>query len=571
MCRRRVGHRWLPGRRAPAAAAAAGPPAAGFTLSFAKAFHFWTSPAATALMPGSSCRSDRRAAVGPAAVAVNLPPNRILMGGRTLASRNDNALLGRRVVRLSFLQAAAQRAADAAARLARPVAQEAHGLESLDANCLLNISRQYVVALPEGSLDRRNLALVRLAQVSHQLRGPLSPLLAEEFRQHRRRKNSLTRLAMRLGAQGSWGHQLRRVSATARAYRHDAQCQGGCGRSFKASRMFQLLDDERVDERHSKLVCAECTRRRYGLPTPPVSDDPGRQAVLVALSAGGDAVDWPGVRAAGALHRGIPLFHRSELTRLGAEGAEGAEGGEAAVEAAETLRYVLSASGYGFGGEYCAYVHREAPPLCDADCVVLCDALVSGLGRRCLWIDLSDSEVGDAGLVALARGLPACLSLLHLNLNGILAGDEGVAALAAALTPRPLSSLSFGARSLLPPQWAKREWEDATFTPRWGEVGTTAQTVAVPCPQLRWLYLVLDDLGDAGALALARALGCRATPKLECLWCCGAFSEASEPGAAGAGFTALTRACDERAERSSELHGAMPLRLELEHGFPWGM
>ena len=71
------------------------------------------------------------------------------------------------------------------------------------------------------------------------------------------------------------------------------------------------------------------------------------------------------------------------------------EQGEAAVEAAETLRYVLSASGYGFGGEYCAYVHREAPPLCDADCVVLCDALVSGLGRRCLWIDLSDSENVD--------------------------------------------------------------------------------------------------------------------------------------------------------------------------------
>ena len=492
-----------------------------------------------------------------------------LTGGGTLASRNDDALFGRRVVRLSFLQAAAQRAADTAARLARPVAQEAHGLESLDANCLLNISRQFVVALPEGSLDRRNVVLVRLAQVSHQLRGPISPLLAEEFRQHRRRKNSLTRLAMRLGAQGSWGHQLRRVSATARAYRHDAQCQGGCGRSFKASRMFQLLDDERVDERHSKLVCAECTRRRYGLPTPPVSDDPGRQAVLVALSAGGDAVDWPGVRAAGALHRGIPFFHRSELTRLGAEGAEG---GEAAVEAAETLRYVLSASGYGFGGEYCAYVHREAPPLCDADCVVLCDALVSGLGRRCLWIDLSDSEVGDAGLVALARGLPACLSLLHLNLNGIRAGDEGVAALAAALTPRPLSSLSFAARSLLPPQWAKREWEDATFNFRFSnyDASTTAQTVAVPCPQLRWLYLVLDDLGDAGAIALARALGCRATPKLECLWCCGAFSEASEPGAAGAGFTALTRACDERAE----LHGescTAPLRLELEHGFPWGM
>ena len=36
------------------AAAAAGAPAAGFTLSFAKAFHFLTSSAAAALMSGSS-------------------------------------------------------------------------------------------------------------------------------------------------------------------------------------------------------------------------------------------------------------------------------------------------------------------------------------------------------------------------------------------------------------------------------------------------------------------------------------------------------------------------------------
>jgi hypothetical protein len=460
--------------------------------------------------------------------------------------------MGRRgqVIRLSFIQAVALRTADAlrAARLARAVAS---GLESLDANCLLNISRQYIYLFTEGCLDRRNVTLVRLVQVSHQLRIPISPLLAEEFRQHRRRKNSLTRLAKRLGAQGSWGHQLRRVRATARAYRHDAQCQGGCGRSFKVSRMLQLLDDDGVDERHSKLICAECTRRRYGLRSPLAFDGSANQVVLASPSA------------AGALNRGIPLFSRSELTT----DLEG-EGGEPAMEAAERLRYVLSASGYGFGGEYCAYVNREAAALCDTDCVLLCDVLVSGLGRRCLWIDLSDSAVGDAGLAALARGLPACLCLLHLNLNGTLAGDEGVVALAAALTPKPLSSLSVGARSLLPPQAVSEEWRDATFN--CNEDGSTAaQTVVVTCPQLRWLYLVLDDLGDAGAIALATSLNCRATPKLECLWCCGAFSEASEPGAAGAGFSALTRACDERA--GPGVHGVVPLRLELEHGFPWGM
>ena len=61
-------------------------------------------------------------------------------------------------------------------------------MESLDANCLLNISRQYIYLFPEGCLDRRNVTLVRLVQVSHQLRIPISPLLAEEFRQHRRAK-----------------------------------------------------------------------------------------------------------------------------------------------------------------------------------------------------------------------------------------------------------------------------------------------------------------------------------------------------------------------------------------------
>ena len=473
------------------------------------------------------------------------------MGGRTLASRNDYALFGRQVIRLSFLQAVAQRTADAlrVVQLARPVT-EAHGLESLDANCLLNISRQYVY-LPDGCLDQRNVTLVRLAKVSHQLRIPISPLLTEEFRQHRRRKNGLTRLAKRLGAQASWNHQLRRVRATARAYRHGAQCQGGCGRSFQVSRMLQLLDDDRVDERQSKLVCAECTRRRYGLSSPlPLDESNG-------VSAYGQRIRH---QLTGALNRGIPLFSRTELT------SDHGEGGEQAMEARDALRYALSASGYGFGGEYCAYMHREAAPLCDNDCTILCDALVSGLGTRCLWIDLSNSDVGDAGLGALARGLPACLSLLHLNLNGTLAGDEGVAALAVALTPKPLSSLSLGARSLLPPQAASEEWREATWHTTECSEGTP-RTVAVPCPQLRWLYLVLDDLGDAGAIALATSLSCRATPKLECLWCCGAFSEASEPGEAGAGFTALTRACDGRTGWG----GVAPLRLELEHGFPWGM
>ena len=472
---------------------------------------------------------------------------------------------------LSFLEAVEQRAADAqalqefnsllnricqlapqlspellrgvsASLRALPPVAEAPSLESLDANCLQTISRQCGRALPAGSRDQRPVALVRLAQVSRLLRTQLSPLLTEEYRRHRRRKNGLTQTSNRLGARVSWGGlQLRRVRAAAHAYRHVAICQGGCERSLKVSQMFQLLNDDAVDERQSKLVCVGCARLRYRLP-----------------SAAGEGDDMRQRRAAteAFVDLGLPFFWRDELTD------DYGEGGEAAA----ALRDALTASGYGFGEPPCS------PPLGDADCTALCDMLVSGLGGRCLWIDLSNSAVGDAGMAALARGLPACLSLMHLNLNGTSAGDEGVAALAAALTPQPLSRLSRAARSLLPPQAASEDWREATGWRTSASASATRETVAVRCPQLRWLYLVLDALGDAGAIALAGALESCATPKLECLWCCGAFSEASEPGEAGPGFIALTGACDARA--SSRTPSGVPvtrLRLELEHGFAWGM
>ena len=75
------------------------------------------------------------------------------------------------------------------------------------------------------------------------------------------------------------------------------------------------------------------------------------------------------------------------------------------------------------------------------------------------------------------------------------------------------------------------------------------------CPQLRWLYLVLDALDSAGAVALADALNQNAAPDLKCLWCCGAFSALSEPGAPTPGFNALTRACDARAPLGMVLAG----------------
>lgn len=386
----------------------------------------------------------------------------------------------------SFLLAVAERAVDAG--LAPP--QVSAGLESLDANCLLIISLKYVIIRPEGSCDSRNAMLGRLAQVSRQLQTLLRPLLAHDWRRHRQRKNSLTRLAQRLGVQGSWNHQLKRVRLTAQATARPRECS--CGRTFPMSQMYQLLDDLGIDEGASQLVCVACARNRYRLGS-----------------------------SRGPL-RGRLFETRVELTD------DYGEGGEAAA----MLRFALCSSGYGLDLR-CVHeqlrpgaTSRVEHPLCDADGAVLCDLLVSGLGRRCLWIDVGGSALGDTGLTAFARALPACTSLMHLNLNGTRVGDQGVESLAAVLAPNPRSR-------------------------------------DVACKELKWLYLVLDALCDAGAIALAAALGKGAAPQLECLWCCGAFSAASEPGEAGPGFTALTRACEAREDSG--------LVLELEHGFAWGM
>lgn len=428
---------------------------------------------------------------------------------------------------LSFLEAAAVRASDASGDRSAPYeALEARSsLDSLDANCLQMISLRWRILRPLGCHDKRNVTLVRLAKVSRRLRDTLQPLLELDFRRHRLRKKSLTQMAQRLGAQGSWNHQLKLVREAAYAYQQGVQCQGGCGLPFKKSRLIQLLDDDGVDERQSKLICASCTRHRYqsGLPHELTKQLP--HAILKETD--------------------VPFCTRVELTD------DYGEGGESAA----ALREALCVSGYGFGGEF----RDSGSPLCDADCHVLCDMIVSGLGKRCMWIDLSNSAVGDAGMAVLALGLPACLSLLHLNLNGNPAGDLGVAALAVALTPTPLRALSPAARCLLPPLGAGDEYRSATC---WCD-DAPAQVAAAPCQQLRWLYLVLDVLGDAGAIALARALNRNAVSKLECLWCCGAFSEASEPGAAGPGFAALTQACEAREH--------LGLSLELEHGLVWGM
>lgn len=378
-------------------------------------------------------------------------------------------------------------------------------LESLDAHCLSrigSISRTREKDLRRGSLDRRIPMLGQLSGVCRALRAVLAPVLEPMQRAHRGRKQRLTQVLQSLACEGSWNHHLKLVrysAASLMASQRMVTCEGGCGREMKMSRLLCLLDgagfDPRIKSERSKRYCCQCAR--------------------VAHSTGLSEH----VRATFA-EMGNPFGSREEVT---------------ADEGLCALRLAVCQSGYGLQ----ALKLGEPPTLSDQDCTVLCDGLVSGLGYKCLLIDLSYAKLGDAGLQILSQGLYVCKSLLHLNLNGNPAGDEGVAALAKAFACQP-------------------------------PVLSNGQRLGDCCPNMHWLYLVLDQLGSTGALALAEALGTLTrgsqTPPqpvlgaLEVLWCCGAFSSTSEPGAASAGFQALTRACDARG-----------LQLELEHGLPWGM
>ena len=192
-----------------------------------------------------------------------------------------------------------------------------------------------------------------------------------------------------------------------------------------------------------------------------------------------------------------------------------------------------------------------------------------------MWIDVSGCALGDAGVAA--RGLAACETLVHLNLNGNPAGDRGAAALAAALTPKRLSEgvqvvasgplRSGGAqerRDLDQPRqgplarrrarcWRRRAWR------RRDPLGHHVVPTLTP-PNMRWLYLVLDSLGSAGKSLRSHAC-CSSLVPLECLWCCGAFS-AEPPAGSDRG---LSRSC------GLARYSSPGLTLELEHGLPWGL
>ena len=102
-------------------------------------------------------------------------------------------------------------------------------------------------------------------------------------------------------------------------------------------------------------------------------------------------------------------------------------------------------------------------------------------------------QFGDAGVCALAGGLPPTLETLDVRVTRC--GDEGLAAVAAAIPATRLQTLRFANNVVGPAGWA-------------------ALCAALPLlPALRYIDGDGNVLGDGGAVALAASLA-RATPGL---------------------------------------------------------
>ena len=399
----------------------------------------------------------------------------------------------RRVVRTSCGQGWQGGRLHGEAQVGEEAGKDAHWLASLDGLCLTEITSMSAsldgVHPGGGSRDMRRPAVATLARTCKPLAAALQPDLEAMRREHIRRVAALDKVTRRLGCQASWERDLARVRRWATCTELEARCVG-CRRHMPKAALFLRLNQEG----RQRPTCGSCMHRASGLA--PV--------------------------ASGAPLHGYPLSRR-EMCDLELMVGMMEDEGEHVDEWFE-VRWSLMVSGYGFQSgwqEAGVELERESPhpPFVDLDAACFADALASGLAARCLFIDLSrEADLSDSGFAAIALALPACHHLLYLNLSSTRAGDAGVESLARALT-RPADAAG-----------------------------------RVPCAMLHWLHLVMPRLGDEGATALAEALNSGAAPGLSILWCCGAFSDGM-----GEGFRALTSSCDRRR-----------LRLELDHGMPWG-
>ena len=432
----------------------------------------------------------------------------------------------------SFLGAAAERSRDAA-MAPDDTAPSDFGLASLDGELLQIIAiaaHPTQRALTQGvSTDVRLRFLPVLACVCRGMHAVLKDAYLVRMRaKHEQRTRCLRHVAYNLGfgkRLPEWGQLSALWSAhvsgpdwSAHASGTPYICNGACTKRLNGRQAYLMQDSDHDSSNRqqssagtaSNALCYSCLRNQAGLEPP---------ETCFALDK----------------------RHEFDHQLLG-----DTDLAPDVQEAAVNLYYDLLQAGYGLRAQADTPSPIDPPqgPLATLRAVGLSDLLVSGMGGRLLFLHLEDAKIGDEGLAALSRSLYACWELQFLNLNGNPAGDAGVKALAAALC-RPFPFIR-------PPHGE-------------GLIRVQGQNAALSlpriCSRLRYLYLVLENLGDDGAVSLAAAIDDPGSlPALRTLWCCGAFSE--EMG--GRGFRALTQAVDREGVRGN------PIVLELDFGFVWG-
>ena len=368
----------------------------------------------------------------------------------------------------------------------------------LDGDCLraVGAALPLMVAHNVASRDHRPAGLVALSSTSKCARDALSTLLTAARAQHEARLLELSSACNRLGA--SWDALLRARDLF--ALPGGAECSG-CGTWCEHSGGIFSAGPLAPDD-VTAAFCAHCFRGLCDL-----SMRPGATGVEQTWEEPIEDGTWQLVQDYSNAALDSPLLSREEYSEEWPEAAPG-------------LVARLNMAGYVLIGDtsWAAVDVNSAPALSPLQGILLADLIGSGYGSHLLSLNLARCGLNDAGLAQLANALVGnALFLRYLSLSGNPIGDDGLSAFGGTLTPRRYELM-------------------------------------LPC--LQWLHLVLEECGDLGASAIARALQDQSLPSLEVLWMCGRFSEVP-----GEGFHELTRACDER----------YPLLLEMDHGVAWGV